>query len=385
MPSNYPTIDSLRLRTGDKWTQYPPDVIPAWVADMDFEVAEPVRAALIQAIQNSDLGYPRQMKDSGLLELFAQRARARYGWTVQPDRIDFFNDVVQGLYLGLLTLCEPGDGVVIQTPIYPPFMKSVADTERRPVLCPLRQGDHGFEIDFTALRAKIDRGTRVLMLCNPHNPSGRAYTRTELETLAHIALEHDLYILSDEIHADLMLDDRRHIPIASLGPDVAARTLTLMSASKAFNIAGLGLAFGVYGSEALQRRFECIPHHVRGGRSALGMTAVRLAWTEGDAWLAAVIAQLRANRELLKSHIAEHWPRMRFFAPEATYLAWLDCRELSLPASPYRFFLEHARVALSEGVAFGEAGRGFVRLNFATSPAILQEVLTRMSTALTKI
>ena len=382
MNANQPALDKLRTRRGAKWAKYPPDVIPAWVADMDFEVAGPIREALARRITNSDLGYPVTAARSGLPELFAERVAQRFGWDIGPAQVELFTDVVQGFYVAVSVLCEPGDGVVIQTPIYPPFLHAAQETGRRAVCCPLVRGPNGFEIDFDTLDARIDPGTRVLLFCHPHNPSGRAFTRQELEGVAECALKHQLYVVSDEIHADLMLDDRPHIVLASIAPEIAARTITLMSASKAFNMAGMRIAFGVFGSDEVKRRFAKLPRHVRGGISTLSMVAVNAAWTEGQTWLDEVLGLLRANRDRLAGHVAENWPRIVHFPPQATYLAWLDCRALALPGGPHEYFLSRAKVALSDGADFGEPGRGFVRLNFATSPAILDEILDRMDRAL---
>lgn len=376
------SLEALRARQSSKWTVYPPDVLPAWVADMDYALAPPIQAAIEARVTGQDLGYPKMYGASGLAEVFAARAAERHHWAVEPARVEFLSDVVQGLYLALLTLAEPGDGVLVQTPIYPPFLHAVAETGRRLVDCPLVQGRDGFEVDFAALDAACDEGVKVLMLCHPHNPSGRAFTREELEDFAVLVRRRDLLVVSDEIHADLMLDERPHIPFASLGEDIAARTLTLTSASKAFNIAGLCLATAVFGSQALQARFARLPGHVRGGRSTLGMAAAHAAWTAGEPWLDAVKRQLRANRDRVAAFVAERWPGVRHWAPEATYLSWLDCRALALGEEPYRFFLREARVALSDGPTFGTPGVGCTRLNFATSPAILEEILARMDTAL---
>ena len=238
-----------------------------------------------------------------------------------------------------------------------------------------------YEIDFDDLASRIDAKTTMFLLCHPHNPTGRAFTHAELTALAALAIKHDLIVIADEIHADLMLDERRHIPFASLGPEVAARTITLTSPSKPFNVAGLCLACAVFGSETLKRRFLTIPAHVRGGRSALGIAAARAAWTEGQAWLNETIKQLRINRARVAEFVTAQWPEVRHAPPEATYLSWLDCRALNLPQEPHKFFLERARVAVSEGPAFGDAGRGYTRLNFATSPAVLDEILARMDVA----
>lgn len=375
---------SLRLRTGAKWNYFADDVIPAWVADMDFEVAEPIQAALQSRLDHSDLGYPVGHERSGLPELFVARVAERFGWAIEARDVVIINDVVQGLYLGLHTLCERGDEVLIQTPIYPPFLHAAEQTGRRAVCCALKANPQAgeYQIDFDQLRESISATTRVLMLCNPHNPSGRAFHRDELEQLAELACRHDLVVISDEIHADLVLDERPHIPIASLGEDIAARTLTLMSASKAFNIAGLCMAFVHCGSAALKERFEAIPPHTRGGTNALSVAAVDAAWRHGAAWQAEVLATLRTNRDTVKQHVTSRWPEVRHISPQATYLAWLDVSALGLGEAPHKTILNKSRVALSDGRTFGSEGNDFVRLNFATSPALLTEILTRLDVAL---
>ncbi|MGE3773858.1 MAG: MalY/PatB family protein [Gammaproteobacteria bacterium] len=378
-----PTLTELHRKTSAKWTVYPPEVLPAWVADMDFELAPPIRAALDAQLARHDLGYPPMYERAGLAELFAARAARRYDWPISAGDIEFFSDVVQAIYLALLSLTSPGDGILIQTPIYPPFLHAVDETGRRRILCELVPGAHRYEIDFDALDAAAAQAT-LLLLCHPHNPTGRAYTREELERLAEIVLRHDLVVVSDEIHADLMLDDRRHIPFANLAPEIAARTITLTAASKAFNVAGLCLACAVFGSASLRAHFASLPKHVRGGRSTMGMTAAAAAWRDGDAWLAETLATLRANRDMLAAHVAREWPAIRHFPPEATYLAWLDCRALELGEEPCRWFLREAKVALGEGPSFGPPGVGCVRVNFATTPAILGAVLGRMSEALAR-
>lgn len=382
MIDHLPTLAELRRRTSIKWQAYGPEVLPAWIADMDYEMAPPIRAALEGMLARGDLGYPQSYAANGLDEVFCARMLQRYQWQVAPRQVEFFSDVVQIIYLSLLTLTEPGDGIVIQTPIYPPFLSAVAETERRADICPLTQHAQGYQIDFDALVRNVDTRTRMLLLCHPHNPTGRAYTRAELEGLAAIVLRHDWVVVSDEIHADLMLDERRHIPFASLSDEIAARTITLTSSSKPFNIAGLCLAVAVFGSDELRRKFMRIPAHVRGGRSALGIAATHAAWTAGEPWLEATLTQLRANRAYVAQYVTAHWPAVAHTPPEATFLAWLDCRQLKLGMEPQRFFLERAKVALGDGLAFGAAGEGFVRLNFATSPAILHEMLARMDGAL---
>jgi len=370
-----------RASRGEKWATYPPEVLPLWVADMDFAVAAPIRRVLQRAVETSDLGYPIHPAPTDLPDLFAARARERYGWEVEPRRVEVVTDVVQGMIVGVDRLSAPGDGVIVQTPVYPPFMRIVEETGRRFLENPLVPGPQGFEIDLDGLRRAASEA-RVLLLCHPQNPTGRAFRRAELEAVAEVALSHGLFVVSDEIHADLVLSGERFVPFASLAPEVAARTLTLASASKAFNVAGLRTAVAVFGSDEVRRRFLSLPRHVRGGVSILGFEATRAAWREGGPWLEAVLEYLRGNRALVAEIVARDLPGVVYRPGEATYFAWLDCRALGLEPSPFRFFLDRARVALSDGLAFGRPGAGFARLNFATSRALLREALERMAKAL---
>jgi cystathionine beta-lyase len=375
-------IERLRARRGEKWATYPDDVLPAWVADMDFPIAQPLQDYLTELRETTDLGYPVNPTPAGLPSVFAQRVEQRFGWKIDPQRVEVLTDVVQGIYIALWSLTEPGDAAVVQTPVYPPFLEAVAECRRVQVTNELVRGAERYEIDFDALRAAAGPRARMLLLCHPQNPTGRAFTRAELTRLGELALERDWLVVSDEIHADLVYPPAVHLPFAALGPEIARRTLTLTSATKAFNIAGLRCAVAHFGSEELQRRFNALPRHVRGGVESLGLHATQLAWTRCQPWLDEVIRYLQGNREQVARFVRERLPGVRMLPPEATYLAWLDCRELGLASDPQRFFLDKARVALSRGTAFGQGGLGFVRLNFATSRAILAQILERMAAAL---
>jgi cystathionine beta-lyase len=382
MDLNALDVSVLRRRRGEKWSTYPADVLPAWVADMDFPVAEPLQRLFAQMLSCTDFGYPVNPTVRDLPTLFAERMRERYGWELEPERVDVLTDVVQGLYIAIETFSEPGDGVVTPTPIYPPFLSAVRDTRRLPVWQRyVRCGDR-YRIDLERLERELQPRTRVLLVCNPHNPTGRVLERDELAALGRIAVERDLVIVSDEIHADLVFSGARHLPFAALGPEIAERTITLTSATKAFNIAGLRCAVAAFGSARLQQRFHAIHPHVRGGLNTLGLAATRVAWTECEQWQDEVLAYLQANRDFVASHVRTVWPQIVQVPPEATYLSWLDCRALALAPDPYRCFLERGRVALSDGSRFGEGGEGFVRLNFATSRALLAQILERMAKAI---
>ena len=377
------SLEALRRRRGAKWNRYPPDVLPAWVADMDFDMAEPIRAGLARMMEANDLGYAAKLPESGLPEAFAAFAARRFpGWEVAPERVIAIADIVQGIHIALEAYTRPGDGVCTLTPVYPPFLQAVAQTGRRLDHCTMvRTGDR-YEIDFDALRAAIDERTRLLLLCTPHNPLGRVFDREELEELARIAIERDLVVVADEIHADVVYRGFRHIPFASLGADVEARTVTMTSATKSFNIAGLRCAVVAFGSDALAQRFDAWPERIRGAVSSFGMEATRIAWTECDEWLEALLAHLEGNRDFLHSFLAERLPGIRMRRPAATYLGWLDCRDFGLDPDPYQWFLDRARVGFNDGRDFGDGGEGHVRINFATSRAILTQVLERMEESL---
>ncbi len=375
------TVADLRPSQRIKWRLFGDEVLPAWVADMDFPVAPPVQRAVQALVDAGDFGYHLVPLSPALREALVARMQERFSWRVEPDRVFPLVNVVQGLDACVLLHSRPGEGVIVQTPIYPPFLAAVERSGRRLVENPLARGRDRFEIDFDALRASIDDGTRLLMLCNPHNPTGRVFERSELLALGELALEHDLVVVSDEIHADLTYPGHRHLPFATLGPELERRTITLTSATKAFNLAGLPCAFAVFGSEELGRPFRELPPHLMGHCGILDDAATRTAWSAGQPWLDEVMAYLLENRELVMDFLARELPALRVLPPEATYLAWLDCRELGLPGDPFTFFLQRARVALSRGSDFGTPGQGWARLNFATSRAILREILERMAAA----
>jgi cystathionine beta-lyase len=373
----------LERRVSAKWQFYPRDVIPSWVAEMDFPLAAPVQAELQRLIDVSDMGYPLDDVDTGLPAAFSERMTERFAWTPDPGRVELLSEVVQGIYIAVEAYSGVGEGVIVQTPIYPPFHNTIADTKRRLVDNPLRAAGSRLEFDLDGLATVIDAETRLLMLCNPHNPSGRVMLREDLERIAALVLEHDLIVISDEIHADLLFDGRTHIPFATLGSEIAARTVTFTSTSKAFNIPGLRLAIAHFGSDALQARFnECHPVRVRGGIGLPGIYASIAAWRWGQPWLDEVVAHLQGNRDYAERAFAERIPEIRFYPPESTYLAWLDCSALDISGSPMHHFMKHGRVALSNGRRFGEAWSRHVRLNFATSRAILTETIDRMAKAM---
>ena len=374
-------LQTLKSRISEKWNTYPDDVLPASVAEMDFPLADPIREILSTALNRDDLGYPIGLRNTGLPEVFSERMANRFGWETDPHCVDVITDVVQGIYVSIEVLSELGDGVVVQTPIYPPFLNAVRETKRRLVESRLVSTTEGWQIDFDALRDAIDDHTRMLLLCNPHNPTGRVFGCKELEELGQIACEGDLTIVADEVHGDLVYDGRIHIPIASLSPEIAERTITITSATKAFNIPGLRCAVAHFGSESLRRRYHSIPRHVRGGIGLLGIYATQAAWQKSQPWLDEVRAYLEDNRNAVSDFVANRLPNVVYHPCEATYLAWLDCSAVDLPNSPAAHILETQRLALNDGRTFGKDFEQFTRVNFATSKQILTEILKRIERA----
>lgn len=378
--------DALRARRGSKWHFHPEDVLPAWVADMDFAVAEPVQAALERLVTQQDYGYPLRAGSDTIVAAFVDRMRERFGWHVDPDLVQPVTELVQCMYATAIALSDPGEGIMIQTPIYPPFLMSIERTGRRLVEHVLKDDGTRFVIDVDTLRQSADGETRVLMVCNPHNPTGRVFSREELTALGNLAVERDLVILCDEIHADLSYPGSTHIPMATLSPEIAARTITITSATKGFNIAGLRAAVMHFGSAELRARFrQRVPDGLMGQIGITGTDATVAAWRHGQPWLESVLVRLKSNRDYVAQFVREELPGIHHYSPESTYLAWLDCRALDLPESPFNFFLNHAKVGLNDGATFGSPGRTCVRLNFATSEEILSQVLTRMANAVTRL
>ncbi|WP_137178142.1 MalY/PatB family protein [Roseomonas sp. AR75] len=368
-----------RRGTGcSKWSRYEPDVLPMWVADMDFAVAAPILQALRARLDHPVLGYG--VSQTGLKQQIVLWLEAQYGWRVTPEDILMLPGVVPGFNLALRTVCAPGAGVVVQTPVYPPMLKAPENGGLRRLDAPLTADDRvDLDVLGAALRAA---GQGAFLLCNPHNPTGRAFTRDELQSMAAACLSAGVAIVSDEIHCDLLFEGRRHIPIASLAPAVAARTITLMSAGKTWNIAGLNACWAVVTDPALRARFAAVLAGVADHVNILGLIATEAALAEGAAWRNDVLAYLQANRDWLADAVASRLPGVTMRLPEATYLAWLDCRGSAAAADPHRFFLEKARVGMNPGPDFGPPGAGFVRFNFGCPRALLEDGVGRMARAL---
>jgi cystathionine beta-lyase len=371
-------VERLRQRRGAKWMARP-QPYSAWVADMDFEVAPPIAAALHEVVDRHELGYPNwggPYAMSPAAKLFPHRMADRYGWEPDLDRVHDLIDVIQGVRSTIHHLSEPGDGVVLHMPAYHPFIDSMEPMGRR--LVAVDWTDHGFDYDGLEARLTAGESARIWVLCNPHNPLGQVFGRAELERIADIAERFDLVVISDEIHADLTMPGHTHVPFASLGPQVAARTVTVYAASKAFNLAGLRWAVMHAGHQPMHDVMESLPGHYLGAPNVMAVTAAVAGWTECDAWLDAVIGVVDENRMALGDHLARHLPGCHYEPPAATYLAWVDCRGLGLGDDPASTFAARG-VELSPGSQFGELGNGHVRINLATSPAILAATVEAMA------
>ncbi|MEU7143749.1 aminotransferase class I/II-fold pyridoxal phosphate-dependent enzyme [Nocardia sp. NPDC046473] len=377
-------IEVLRQRAGIKWARAGADVLPGWIADMDFPVPDPVRAVLRRAA-DGDLGYPAwedRPDRNPLQEAFADRMRDRYDFTLDPDDVYVFTELIQVLQIVLQLMTKPGDAIAVHTPAYPPFLKTLEDMGRRLVPIPMIAGERGWTFDVDRMAEDVRRNDcRAVILVNPNNPTGHVFDRDELSAIAEIACRHNLLVISDEIHSELTHERHRHIPIATLGPEIAGRTVTLNSASKAFNLAGLRCCVAHVGDSRVRAALAAQPPLIYGQVSALSVLATCTAWQDGAAWLAQTRRRLTDNRDFVAESLP---PEIRFHRPEASYLAWLDCRALDLDQDPAAFFLEHARVRLLSGPDFGPGGAGFARLNFATYRPILADMLGRMHTAVQK-
>ncbi|HEX3404415.1 MAG TPA: PatB family C-S lyase [Acetobacteraceae bacterium] len=373
-------IATLRARRTNKWHKFPADVLPAWVADMDFGVAPPITAALARLTDNQEYGYAA--REGVLAAAFVRRMERRFGWHTDPADTVAIGDLVQASFSSVMAFSEPGDAVLLQLPSYPPFMAAINDTGRRLIANPMRDDGMRWALDLAAYEAAPDPRTRVLIFCHPQNPTGRAYSRAELEMVADFAIRNDLIVVSDEIHADIVYPGKTHIPLASLHQDIAARTITITSATKSFNIPALRCAVMHFGAPALKERFFArIPARLLGSPGVTGVDATVAAWDDGQPWLEEIMAQLQANRDWLAQTIATELPGVTMRVPEATYLAWLDCRALELPGSAGQFFLDKAKVGLNFGETFGAQYAGFARLNFATPAPVLRQIVARMAEA----
>jgi cysteine-S-conjugate beta-lyase len=371
-------VDELRRRRSVKWRKYPSDVLPLFVAEMDFDLAPPVRQALHDAVDASDIGYSNPAPELG--DAYAGFAADRWGWQVDPAQVTAITDVGVGVVELLRVLTRPGDAVAISPPVYPPFFDWGPEAGVRLLDVPLWHDENGYRLDLDALEKAFATHPAVYVLCNPHNPVGRVHTEAELTALIRLARLYGVRIISDEIHAPLTLPGATFTPLLSL-PGAADVAVSVVSASKAFNLAGLKCAAVVTGSARMAGWVEEFPPDARWRTGHLGVLATVAAFREGGPWLDRLLATLDARRTQLGDLLRDRLPAVSWHPPQATFLAWLNCSKVGADDEAAELFLAKGRVALEPGTHFGARGAGFVRLNFGTGAHVLDEATARMAAA----
>lgn len=368
----------LRSRTSTKWAVYPPDVLPMFVAEMDYPLAPEIAAKLVELVARSDLGYDSRRRALG--EAFAAFADDAWGWSFDPGTLRWTVNVMHAMTEITRAAIEPGDRVLISTPVYSPFFWAVTESGGTLVDVPLAIDGPGRRgLDLEGIEAAYRDGVRVHLLCNPHNPIGFPHSRADLERLAELAAAHDVLVVSDEIHGALTHSDAEFVPYLSVSDAARATGVCVTSASKAFNIPGLPSAWWVPGSKQVATRLERLPASLVHRVSHLGTHAATVGFTDARQWLADAVETLEESRRLLRRLLEEHLPEAVLHEPTASYLAWIDFSELGWGDEPGKRILRDAKVALSSGVQFGDAGRGFARLNFACAPDVLEEGVRRIA------
>jgi cystathionine beta-lyase len=392
MPYDFDRMIDRRHTNSIKWTAFPEDVLPMWVADMDFASPEPVQKALLAAVEHGVYGYAFDYL--ALQQSVSARMKALYGWELDDKSIVPVTGLVSGFYAAAGALCRPGDGYLIQTPVYMPFndiQKHLGAIRQEAPLTRMLEGRRlRYEIDWDGFEKAFNSGgskTKMFLLCSPHNPTGQVYSREELQKMAEFCLKNDTVMVADEIHSELLLAGATHTPLGLLSPEIAERSITLVSPSKAFNIAGLFCGFAIIPNPELRERYKAVVERMTLHVSSLAQTATLAAFSgECDDWLKELRVYLTANRDTLVDFVEKNLPGVRVTVPQATYLAWLDFGELvksgKISGNPYEFFLKEAKVALNDGAAFGTGGENYVRLNFGCPREMLMDGLHRIQMSL---
>lgn len=376
-------IEEMRTHKSEKWRAFPEDVLPLPVAEMDFPVAEPIRRVLTEMVNKSDLGYLGLIPEMGAA--FAGFATRRFGWTPDPSQVRIAADVGVGIVETLRVITNYGDKILINSPVYPNFWTWSSETHLETVDVPLirRQVDGIYwDLDWDSIESAYKSGIKVHLICNPHNPLGRVYTRAELERLVDLAIAHNVIIISDEIHAPLTYSEEIFTPFLSISDSARVVGITVTAASKGWNIAGLKCAIIVTQDAQMHEKLNAIAPATHYRASLLGAFATVAAFEEGEPWLNSLMGQLDSNRDLVASLVAEKLPLAKTHIPHCSYLSWIDFTQYHLGDDAYENILQNAKVAFSPGVRFGEKFSQFIRLNFATSPAILEEAINRVARTL---
>jgi len=385
-PFDNVTVESLQNRSNMKWSKYGKEVLPLWVADMDFPTSEIIIQAVVDGAQKNNLVYQSYDGIDGLQDVIAARQAERYNWQIKPEDIWLIHGIIPGMFAASMVCASAGDETIMQTPIYPPFMMATNKTNRTLISNPLIFQNNRWEIDFDRLEEQTTPSTRLFMFCNPHNPTGRVYTREELEKLADYVLRHRLWVLSDELHSDITYEGEQHIPFASLSDEIAQRTITLFGPTKTFNMAGLKMGVLVAQNPELLQRLKDMTLGMLMPPNTMVQYATMTAFTDPRCaeWLTDTMAYLDKNRQLVNNFLASELPQIKHVMPEATYLSWMDFSSLGLDSEKLEdVFLNECKVGLNMGDPYGDGGEGFARINFATSTAIVQEGLDRLKKGLT--
>ena len=392
MSTDFDKVIDRRSTNSVKWNAFAEDVLPMWVADMDFAAPTPILDVLHSTIYHGVLGYEHPSKK--LQENVAERMQRLYNWDVSAEDVVPVPGLVTGFNVAARITCQPGEGILIQPPVYFPFMKVQKNTDTVMQIAELKKVTHGqtlhHEIDWDVFENAVhseDAKTSMFLLCNPHNPTGTIYSKEDLQHMVDICEKEDILICSDEIHSELLLGGAKHIPIAALSPEAGQRTITLVAASKTFNIAGLFVGFAIIQNESLRRKFKAEAEKLTLHTNSLGLLAAEAAFSGAcDGWLGDLLTYLTENRDFVVDYVEKNLPGVRVSNPEATYLAWLDFSKLieqgkvSMPLQD--FFIEKGKVAFNEGAGFGPGGEGFVRLNFGCPRETLVDGLERIKAAL---
>lgn len=384
MQYNFDEIIPRRETESIKWNLYGKEILPFWVADMDFRSPQPVIDALEERVKHGVFGYPSE--NLTLKETIKERLSNLYQWNISLEDIVYLPGVVNGFNLVIHALTQPDQQVLMQPPVYHPFLSAPQNAGAIRKDAPLQMDlNRKYQIDFDQFEGAVDSKTSLFLLCNPHNPVGKVFTENELISMADICLKKDVYICSDEIHADIIFPGYQHIPIASLSPEIAKKTITLMAPSKTFNIAGLGFSFAVAQNPELRKKLKQARAGIVPEVNLLASTAALAAYQHGEDWLTQLLIYLEGNYRTLVDFIQENIPEIKITPIEGTYLAWFDCRDLEIDKSPYEFFLQDAGVAFNDGKIFGSGGEGFVRFNFGCPRSMMIEGLERMKQALENV
>jgi cystathionine beta-lyase len=359
-------------------------VVPMWVADMDFRTPDFIIRAIQQRLDHGILGYTYIAPS--FYESVVNWNLRRHAWKIEKEWISFSPGVVPALSLLVMAFTKPGDGVIIQPPVYFPFFSSVENHHRKLILNPLHFDGQNYTMDFEDLEAKIDSNTRMLFLCNPHNPTGNVWPYETLKRLGEICVRHNVLLISDEIHSDLIFKGHRHIPVAGISDEIAHHTITCNSPSKTFNLAGLSTAYLIISNPQLKEQYDKVLDHVHvGAGNTLGFVAAEAAYNFGDQWLDQLMKYLSGNLAFMKEYFEQHISAIQVLPPEATYLIWLNCRKLGMTPGALKSFMIHdAGLGLNDGPQFGRGGESFQRINIACPKQILSDALEKLQIAVTK-